>query len=48
MYQCGPGKHLKFIIEECLKYQILNMSAERDEVEKYLIDNKSAFLEKYS
>lgn len=39
---------MKFIIDECLKYQILNMNAERDEVEKYLVSNKEAFLEKYS
>ena len=27
IYQCKPGKHMKFIIDECIKYQITNIGA---------------------
>jgi hypothetical protein len=27
LYQCKPGKHMKFIIDECIKYQITHMDA---------------------
>lgn len=47
MYECKPGKHMKFIIEECLKFQIQNSSATYEQAEQYLMENKEAFLEKY-
>jgi len=47
MYECKPGKHMKFIIDECLKFQIQNSSATYEQVEQYLKENKEAFLEKY-
>ena len=27
LYQCKPGKHMKFIIDECIKYQITHIGA---------------------
>lgn len=48
LYQCKPGKHMKFIIDEGIKYQIINPQAQREEIESHLLENKDAFLEKYS
>lgn len=33
LYECKAGKHIRFLIEECLKFQILNLNATLEEVE---------------
>jgi len=47
LYGCKPGKHIGSLLDECFKYQILNLKAGRDEVEEYMIKNKESFLMKY-
>jgi len=39
---------MKFIIDEGIKYQIINPSAYKEEIESHLLENKDAFIEKYS
>ena len=48
LYDCKPGKHMKFLIKECLKFQILNLDSTREQVEAYMKANQEVFMAKYS
>ena len=48
MYECKAGKHMKPLIEEVLKFQILNMDAGVAEVEAHMLANKELFMSKYA
>ena len=48
IYGIKPGKAIKFIMDEQLSYQILNREAGREQVMKYIVENKDAFLAKYN
>ena len=39
LYKIKPGKALKFLMEECLKYQIVNPKAEYSQVEEHMLQN---------
>ena len=39
---------MKFIIDECIKFQIINVSANIVQVEEYLLANKENFMKMYA
>lgn len=44
LYDIKPGKAIKFIIDEEIKFQILNPTANYDDVKTYLMGNREQFL----
>lgn len=48
IYGCGGGKHIKSIMDECVRFQILNLDAPRDQVEEYMMSKKDEFMSKYA
>ena len=49
LYSIKPGKALKFLIDEQLRWQIVNPgSAGIEEVSKWLIEKKEELLKKYA
>lgn len=48
IYGCGGGKHIKSIMDECIRFQILNLEAPRDQVEEYMMSKKDEFMNKYA
>ena len=47
LYDCKPGKHIKSVADECIKFQILNVHADRSEVESFLKERQEEFMKKY-
>ena len=47
LYGCKPGRHMKPIMDECVKFQILNLDATYQEVEDYMMKQQEEFHEKY-
>jgi hypothetical protein len=48
LYGIKPGKAIKFIMDEELKYQIIHPEDQYGEVEEFLRINKDEFLKKYN
>lgn len=44
LYEIKPGKALKFIIEEQIKYQIIHPDSKYEDVQNYLKEKKEQFL----
>ena len=47
LYGCKPGKHMKPLIDECVKFQILNLDASYQDAEEYMLKNKDDFMAKH-
>jgi tRNA nucleotidyltransferase (CCA-adding enzyme) len=48
LYSIKPGKALKFLIDEQLRWQIVNPGSGIEEVSKWLIEKKEELLKKYA
>ena len=47
LYGIKGGRGLGGLVEESVKYQIANMSASKDEIRDYMIENKDVFVSKH-
>ena len=47
LYEIKGGRGMRGLLEEQIKWQILNPDAKREEAEKFLLDNKAVFVEKH-